>query len=133
MGPLTVTCQIENQRDRTRWVRVPDVSIDTDSELTWISREHLVAIGVEPEKRDRRLALANAQEVTRSIGFGVIRVGEDVTTDELIIAEPGDLQVLGARTLRGLGLRVDSTTARLVAAEPFLVAEVSDDGAIDEN
>ena len=133
MEPLTVTCQIENQRDRTRSVRVRDVAVDASSELTWISREHLVEICIAPEKRDRRLVLVNSRQVTRSIGFGVIRVGEDVTTDELVIAEPGDLQVLGARTLRGLGLRVDPTTARLVAAGPFLAVGASEDGVIDED
>ena len=96
--------------------------VDTGSELTWIRREHLAEIGVEPEKRDRRFVLANGQEITRSIGFVVIRVDKELTTDEVVFAEPGDLQLLGARTLEGLNLKVDAHAKRLVAAGPLLAA-----------
>ena len=67
MGLFSVGCLLENQQDRTRRVRVAKVMVDTGSELTWISHRHLDAIGVEPEKKDRRFITANGQEVTRSI------------------------------------------------------------------
>ena len=95
VGLFSVTCLLENQQDRTRSVRVPGVMVDTGSELTWINREHLALIGIEPEKRDRRFVLANGEENSRSIGFAVIRVGDELTTDEVVFAEPGDLQLLG--------------------------------------
>lgn len=122
MGLFRVVCLLENQQDRARSVRVPDVLVDTGSELTWISREYLARIGIEPEKRDRRFVLANGQQITRSIGFAVLRVGEELTTDEVVFAEPGDLQLLGARTLEGLNMRVDSRGKRLVAAGPLMAA-----------
>ncbi len=122
MGVFRVACRIENQRDRTRTVRVPDVMVDTGSELTWIGAGHLAKIGVEAEKRDRRFALADGREITRSIGFAVIRVGEELTTDEVVFARPGDLQLLGARTLDGLNVKVDSRGRRLVAAGPVVAA-----------
>ena len=114
-----VTCLLENQQDRTRSVRVPDVMVDTGSDLTWISREHLARIGIEPEKR---FMLANGQQSTRSIGFAVIRVGEELTTDEVVFAETGDLQLLGARTLEGLNMKVDSRGKKLVASGPLMAA-----------
>ena len=122
MGLFRVACLLENQQDRTRSVRVADIVVDTGSELTWISREHLARIGIAPEKRDRRFVLANGQQITRSIGFAVLRVGEELTTDEVVFAEPGDLQLLGARTLEGLNMRVDSRGKRLVAAGPLMAA-----------
>ena len=122
MGLFRVACQLENQRDRTRSVLVPDVVVDTGSELTWIRREHLMQIGIEPEKRDLRFVLANGQEITRSIGFAVVRVDEQLTTDEVVFAEPDDLQLLGARTLEGLNVRVDSRGKRLVASGPITAA-----------
>ena len=122
MGLFRVACLLENQQDRTRSVRVADVVVDTGSELTWIGREHLARIGIAPEKRDRRFVLANGQQITRSIGFAVLRVGEELTTDEVVFAEPGDLQLLGARTLEGLNMRVDSRGKRLVAAGPLMAA-----------
>ncbi len=122
MGSFSVACRIENQRDRARSVRVPDVLVDTGSEPTWIDRRSLDGIGVAPEKKNRRFLTADGREIARSIGFAVIRVGRAFTTDEVVFAHPGDLQLLGARTLEGLNLRVDSHARRLVAAGPLVAA-----------
>ena len=96
--------------------------VDTGSELTWIGHRHLEAIGVEPEKKDRRFIMANGREITRSIGFAIIRVGEEITTDEIVFAQDGDLQLLGARTLEGLNVKVDSPNKRLFASGPLIAA-----------
>ena len=122
MGRFSVGCQLENQQDRTRSIPVPKVMVDTGSELTWISYRHLEEIGVEPEKKNRRFIMANGQEITRSIGFAIIRVGEEITTDEIVFAQDGDLQLLGARTLEGLNVKVDSRNRRLVASGPLIAA-----------
>ena len=127
-----VVCLLENQQDRTRSVRVPEVMVDTGSELTWISREHLARIGIEPEKRNRRFVMANGQEIIRSIGFAVIRIGDELTTDEVVFAEPGDLQLLGARTLEGLNMKVDSRGKKLVASGPQIAAGNVTRSATDE-
>ena len=122
VGLFSVGCLLENQQDRTRSVRVPEVMVDTGSELTWINQRHLAEIGVEPEKMNRRFVMANGQEITRSIGFAIIRVGEEFTTDEIVFAQDGDLQLLGARTLEGLNVKVDSRNRRLVASGPLIAA-----------
>jgi hypothetical protein len=49
-------------------------------------------------------------------------VGRHFTIDEVVFAEPGDLLLLGARTLEGLNLTVDSRRKRLVAAGPLPAA-----------
>ena len=48
----------------------------------------------------------------------------EVTGDPrpLVFGEPGDLTLLGARTLEGLSLVVDPRKKRLVAAGPILAA-----------
>ena len=122
MGLFSVGCLIENQQDRTRSVRVPKVMVDTGSELTWINHKHLEKIGIEPEKKDKHFILANGQHITRSIGFAIIRVGKELTTDEVVFAQKGDLQLLGARTLEGLNLKVDARNKRLLAAGAFIAA-----------
>ena len=122
MGLYSVGCLIENQQDRTRSVRVPKVMVDTGSELTWINHKHLEKIGIEAEKKDKHFILANGQHITRSIGFAIIRVGKELTTDEVVFAQKGDLQLLGARTLEGLNLRVDARNKKLLMAGAFIVA-----------
>jgi predicted aspartyl protease len=56
------------------------------------------------------------------VGFAVIKVNESFTVDEVVFAEKGDLLLLGARTLEGLGLVVDSRKKKLVAAGPLPAA-----------
>ena len=52
--------------------------------------------------------MANGQTITRKVGFIIISVGEFRTVDEVVFGQPGDLQLLGARTLEGFGAIVDS-------------------------
>lgn len=121
MGTFHTSCRIENH-DRQRSVEVPSVLVDTGSEHTWIDRSTLSGIGIQREKKDLTFVMANGQRITRSVGFAVLHVQGVLTTDEVVFAEPEDLQLLGARTLEGLNLRVDSQQKKLVAAGPIPAA-----------
>jgi predicted aspartyl protease len=77
---------------------------------------------VAREKKDLPFVMANGQQITRSVGFAIIRIGEYFTTDEVVFAEKGDLLLLGARTLEGLNLVVNSRGKKLVAAGPIPAA-----------
>ena len=66
--------------------------------------------------------MANGETISRSIGFAIIRDGKALTTDEVVFGEAGDLQLLGARTLEGLNLRVDSRNREALAAGPLIAA-----------
>jgi predicted aspartyl protease len=96
--------------------------VDTGAESTWIDAAALEAIGVEPRKKDLQFQLANGQVVTRSVDYAVLRVDKAETVDEVVFAQRGDLQPLGARALEGLNLQVDSRRKRLVAAGPIISA-----------
>ncbi len=54
-----------------------------------------------------------------------MRVADTFTVDEVVFAEPGDLALLGARSLEGLNLMVDPARKRLVAAGPLPAASAS--------
>lgn len=122
MGTFHTSCRIENILNRRKGVDVPKVMVDSGSEFTWIPGEQLEVIGIKREKKDVPFTMANGQQVTRSVGFGIVRVKEHYTVDEIVFAEPGDLSLLGARSLEGLNLMVDSGRKRLVAAGPLPAA-----------
>jgi len=122
MGTFYTSCRIANHTDRTRAVRLPQLPLDTGSEYTWVPAATLQRIGVVREKKDLRFVMANGQIITRSVGFAILRVGGNFTIDEVVFAEPGDLALLGARTLEGLNLTVDSVQKRLIAAGPLPAA-----------
>jgi predicted aspartyl protease len=119
MGTFYAKCKIENPTDRSRSVVIPRLLVDTGSEFTWAPERMLERIGIRREKKDVRFVLANGQEVTRSVGFAIIRLDKYFTIDEVVFAEPGDLALLGARTLEGLNLTVKR---RLVASGPLPAA-----------
>ncbi len=122
MGTFRVGCTVENHVDRSKSVRVAKLLVDTGSEHTWIPAARLEKIGVKREKKDLRFVMANGQVITRSIGFAILRVGRSFTIDEVVFAEPGDLALLGARTLEGMNLVVDAAKKKLVAAGPLPAA-----------
>ena len=122
MGTFYARCKLENPSDRSRSVVIPKLLVDTGSEFTWVSARMLERIGIGREKKDLRFVLANGQEVTRSVGFAIIRLDKYFTIDEVVFAEPGDLQLLGAHTLEGLNLIVEPARRRLIAAGPLPAA-----------
>jgi len=122
VGTFYTSCRVENHNDRKRTVEVPKLLVDTGAEFTWISGETLKNIGVKREKKDYTFLMANGQEITRAVGFAILHVGNALTIDEVIFGEPGDLQILGTRSLEGMNLRVDSRAKKLVAGGPILAA-----------
>jgi len=122
MGTFHVGCKLENHTDRTQAVTVPRALVDTGSEYTWIPSKTLEKIGVNREKKDLVFTMASGQTITRSVGFAILRVDKYFTIDEVVFAEPGDMTLLGARTLEGLSLVVDSRKKKLVAAGPLPAA-----------
>jgi len=122
MGTLYTECTIENHVNRKKVIHIPKILVDTGSEYTWVSGELLKKIGVTREKKDLLFVMANGQRITRNVGFVIIRIGEYFTIDEVVFGEEGDMILLGARTLEGLNLTVDSRQKKLVAAGPLPVA-----------
>ena len=119
VGSFSVSCSVENIAHRDRQASVAKARVDTGGEYTWLPQEVLARIGIHREKKDVQFVMANGITVTRGVGFALIRIGEYFTVDEVIFAEPGDLALLGARTLEGLSLIVDK---KLVAAGPIPAA-----------
>lgn len=103
MGTFRIGCKIENVADRERSARVE-------------------RIGVNREKKDVSFMMANGQEITRTVGFVIIRVDKYFTVDEVVFGEPGDQSLLGARTLEGFNASVDPKRKKLVASGPLSAA-----------
>ena len=96
--------------------------VDTGSEYAWVSSRILEKLDVTREKKDVSFIMAHGQVITRNIGFALLRYDQYFTVDEVVFAEKGDLLLLGARTLEGLNLTVDSRQKKLVASGPIPAA-----------
>jgi predicted aspartyl protease len=122
MGIFHTDCVIENVADRKRSAPVSRLLVDTGSEYTWIPASVLEGLGIAREKKDVSFVMANGQQVTRSVGFAVVRSDGFFTVDEVVFAQEGDLSLLGARSLGGFNARIDPHRKKLLAAGPLLAA-----------
>lgn len=122
MGTFRVGCRVVNVADAKKTATVEQLLVDTGSDYTWLPAKVLERIGVKRVKKDIVMTMANGQAITRSAGYAIIHSDKFQTVDEVIFAEPGDLLLLGARTLEGFNARVDSKQKKLVAAGPVLAA-----------
>lgn len=121
MGTFRTSIAVENPARRGALRPVTDVLVDTGSELTWIPRHILEELGILPERR-YKFVLADGRVLEREVGYAIVHVEGAATADDLVFAEPGDLVLLGARSLEGLNLRIDPRSRRLVGAGPIVAA-----------
>jgi predicted aspartyl protease len=122
MGTFRIEGELASIRRPARFLAVPRMLVDSGSEYTWIPEALLRRAGVAPVKKDLPFQMADGRTITRSIGFAILRAGGFLTVDEVVFGQPGDLVLLGARTLEGFGARVDARAKRLVASGPHPAA-----------
>ena len=96
-------------------VTVPiEALVDTGSLLTWLPADLLKETGVAPI-RTRVFATANQHRIERKVGYAILSAEGYETIDEVVLAEPGDMTLLGVRTIEGFGVMVDNIGHRFVA------------------
>jgi hypothetical protein len=61
----------------------------------------------------------------RDIGYCILEAEGFATNDEVVFAQPGDMHLLGVRTLEGFGVTVDAVAHRLVATVTIAATNVS--------
>ena len=122
LGVFSVECEVVNLRRPSRSAKRAKLLVDSGSEFTWIPESALRQAGIRSAKKDLTFVMANGQPVTRSTGYATLRVEGFETADEVVFGRPGDLALLGSRTLEGFGAVVDARRKRLVAAGPHLAA-----------
>ena len=113
MSLFKVSVVARNPRDETRVTPSIEALVDTGSELTWLPTDVLMQIGITP-RRKRTFVTATKQMVSRDVGYAILAAEGYETTDEVVFAEPGDMVLLGVRTIEGFGVAVDNVGHRFV-------------------
>jgi predicted aspartyl protease len=117
MGFFRTTVDIANPVTPGDRRTISNVIVDTGAELSWFPRSMLEELGIAPLKR-WHFRQADGSVLARWTGGVWIHAAGTLTLDEVVFGEPGDLTLLGARSLEGLNLRVEPVTKRLVDAGP---------------
>ena len=121
MGTFRTTILLENAARRGETRTVENALVDTGSEYTWMPRDVLEALRIRPE-RTQRFIVADGRTFERPLGFAIVHAAGTNAPDLVVFAEPGDLVILGAHSLEGMNLRVDTLRKQLVPAGPVLAA-----------
>ena len=124
MGTFRIEVELENPVRPGERRRLANVLVDTGSELTWVPAHILESLGIERHSR-WHFRQADGTILERWAGAAFVHVVGKRAADEVVFGEPGDLVLLGARSLEGLNLRVEPATKRLVDAGPAPAATVA--------
>jgi len=117
MGTFRVDVAIENPARPGERRTLTSVLVDTGAELSWVPAAVLESLGVERNNK-WHFRQANGTILERWTGIVVTAVAGKRVGDEVVFGEPGDLTLLGSRTLEGLNFRVEPVTRQLVDAGP---------------
>lgn len=121
MGTFRIDVAIENPMRPGEQRALRSMLVDTGAELSWIPAEILESLGIERYTRVR-FRQADGTVLERWIGPAFVHAEGKRTTDDVVFGEPGDLVLLGARSLEGLNLRIDPVSKRLIDAGPLPAA-----------
>lgn len=117
MGSFRVDVEIENPARPGERRMVRSVLVDTGAELSWVPAAILESLGIE-RYGQWRFRQADGSIIERWVGGAFVHVAGKRATDDLVFGAPGDLVLLGSRTLEGLNFRVEPVTKQLVDAGP---------------
>jgi predicted aspartyl protease len=117
MGTFRIDIEIENPRQPGAKRALRSVLVDTGAELSWVPADVLESLGIERRSR-WQFRQADGTVLERWTGPAFVYAAGRTATDDVVFGEPGDLVLLGARSLEGLNLRIDPVNRRLVDAGP---------------
>ena len=117
MGTFRIDIEIENPARPGDRRTVHGALVDTGAELSWVPAAVLEGLGIERFSQ-WRFRQATGEIIERWVGSTRVFAAGARTTDDVVFGMPGDLILLGARTLEGLNLRVEPREKRLVDAGP---------------
>ena len=118
MGTFRIGVEVENPFYPGERRLVTSALVDTGAERSWVPSGILESLGIERSEL-KRFRQASGAVVERWVGLAFVHAAGKRTSDDVVFAEPGDLTLLGARTLEGLNLRVDCVLKQLVDAGPI--------------
>jgi predicted aspartyl protease len=110
-----------NPSDRQRRTPPIEVMVDTGSEVSWLPKKELLAVGIVPECK-KRFIMADKTSIERDIGYAILSAEGYSTIDEVVFGEDSDMTLLGVRTLEGFSVMVDNIGHRFVATTSYACA-----------
>jgi len=87
--------------------------VDTGAAFSWVSRARLERLGVTPSRR-MPFRTTDGRLLVRDLAIVHVGTNGYIAPDLVVMAEPGEMEVIGAHSIEGLGLAVDPVQKKLV-------------------
>lgn len=116
MGTFRIDVELESPITGARRL-VGSVLVHTGAELSWMPAAVLEELAID-RRKVWHFRQADGTVLERWTGFVIVRAAGVETIDEVVFGQPGDLVLLGSRSLEGLNLRVEPVSKRLIDAGP---------------
>ena len=112
MGTFTAKLRVWNPA-HPETVEELEPFVDTGAAYSWIGRGRLERLGVTPA---RRMSFRTIEGRVLERDLAIVYVGTDgySVPDIVVMAEPGEMEVMGAHSIEGLGLAADPVQKKLV-------------------
>ncbi|MGD0697872.1 MAG: aspartyl protease family protein [Terriglobia bacterium] len=112
MGVFSVKLTIRNPAQPSKSEEL-EAMVDTGASYSWISSSRLAGLGIRPSRR-MAFRTIEGRMIEREVAAVFVKVDGYTGGDNVVMAEAGDSEVLGAFTLEGLGLAADPVKKVLV-------------------
>jgi len=93
--------------------------VDTGASYTWIPRDILDRLGVQPEEH-WPFVLADGREVQYPVAWTQVKLQGHTRPTIVVFGKPGSEPLLGAFTLEGFRLAADPVNHRLISVPALL-------------
>jgi aspartyl protease family protein len=122
MGTFTTKLRVWNPVTPSR-VEELDVIVDTGAAYSWVLRSRLENLGVHAVRR-MKFRTIEGHTIERELAPVFVATDGFTGGDNVVVAEAGDMEVLGSHTLESLGVTVDPVGKKLVPTVGLALAAV---------
>jgi len=124
MSTFTAKLRIWNPEDPQK-IEELEPFVDTGAAFSWISRTRLQRLGVAPS-RQMRFRTIDGRVLERDLAIVYVGANENTAPDLVVVAEAGEMEVIGAHSLEGLGVAADPVQRKLVPTVMLALGARSD-------
>jgi predicted aspartyl protease len=123
MGTFSAKLRVWNPEHPEK-VEELDLFVDTGAAHSWISRTRLERMGVVAT---RRMPFRTIEGRVLERDLGIVYIGTDGRSvpDIVVMAEPGEMEVVRAHSIEGLGLAADPVQKKLVPTVMLALSSTS--------
>jgi predicted aspartyl protease len=123
MGTFTPKLRVWSPAHPER-VEELDPFVDTGAAFSWIARTRLERLGVTASRR-MQFRTIEGRVLERDLAIVYVATDGYTAPDLVVMAEPGEMEVLGAHSIEGLGLAADPVQKKLVPTVMLALSVVS--------